>query len=330
MKKSTDQEDKNVDLALRPATWQEYVGQDAVKKNLRILIDAAKQRKESCDHILFYGQAGLGKTTLAHLVAKEMGADIKITSGPTIEKTGDLASILSGLNRGDILLMEEAHWINGMIEEVLYPAMETRKLHIIIGKGPAARTLTLDLPPFTMVAATTRIGLLSNPLRSRFGAIFRLDYYQQKDIETILKRSGQLLGVEVGQDAIKVLARASRATPRVANRLLKRARDYAQVHSAGAVTEEVARQTLKLLDIDDVGLDMQDRRLLESIIKKYAGGPVGLRSLAASLSEEVDTIEDVYEPYLMNLGFLERTSKGRVATSLAYRHLGLKERGQLF
>ncbi|OHB21476.1 MAG: Holliday junction DNA helicase RuvB [Parcubacteria group bacterium RIFCSPLOWO2_01_FULL_48_18] len=330
MKKSTDQEDKNVDLALRPATWQEYVGQDAVKKNLRILIDAAKQRKESCDHILFYGQAGLGKTTLAHLVAKEMGADIKITSGPTIEKTGDLASILSGLNRGDILFIDEAHRINRMIEEVLYPAMETRKLHIIIGKGPAARTLTLDLPPFTMVAATTRIGLLSNPLRSRFGAIFRLDYYQQKDIETILKRSGQLLGVEVGQDAIKVLARASRATPRVANRLLKRARDYAQVHSAGAVTEEVARQTLKLLDIDDVGLDMQDRRLLESIIKKYAGGPVGLRSLAASLSEEVDTIEDVYEPYLMNLGFLERTSKGRVATSLAYRHLGLKERGQLF
>lgn len=324
-----DQE-KNIDAALRPARWEEYVGQEAVKKNLNILIRAAQQRKEPCDHMLFYGQAGLGKTTLAYLVAKEMGADIKVASGPTIEKAGDLASLLSGMNQGDILFIDEAHRLNRAIEEVLYPAMESRKLHIILGKGPAARTLTLELPPFTIIAATTRAGLLSNPLRSRFGAIFHLDYYDVADIQTILRRSAALLKVTVESSAVETIANASRQTPRTANRLLRRARDYAQVESNGTITGAVAKHTLELLKVDALGLDNQDRRLLETIITKFGGGPVGLHALSASLNEEKETIEDVYEPYLMSVGFLERTSKGRAATQKARGHLKLQKDRRLF
>ena len=323
-------DEKIIDIALRPTRWEEYVGQDNVKKNLRILIDAAKKRDEPCDHILLHGQAGLGKTTLAYLVAKEMSCTIHITAGPSIEKAGDLVSILSGLSTGDILFIDEAHRLNRAIEEVLYPAMESRKLPIIIGKGPAARTLSIDLPPFTIVAATTRVGLLSNPLRSRFGALFKLDYYTESDIASIIKRSAQLLKTTIDAEATHILAQASRATPRVANRLLRRARDYAEVHGTGAITPDMAREALRLLEIDALGLDPQDRRLLETIITKFGGGPVGLGSLAASWSEEVDTIEDVYEPFLLNLGFLERTSRGRLATPKAYHHLGIAERQKLF
>jgi len=330
MKKRLENPNISIDSALRPTRWEDYVGQETTKRNLKILIEAAQRRGESCDHLLFHGQAGLGKTTLAYLLSKEMGANIKITSGPTIEKAGDLASLLSSLEKGDILFIDEAHRLNKMIEEVLYPAMESGKLHIIIGKGPTARTLTLDLPPFTLIAATTRAGLLSNPLRSRFGAIFHLNYYKQEDIEAILKRSAQLLNVVIDQDAIEMLAKASRATPRVANRLLKRARDYAEVRSNSIINKDVALQALSLLEIDEIGLDVQDRNLLETIIKKFGGGPVGLGSLAASMNEEKDTLEDVYEPFLLSLGFLERSSRGRIATPFAYKHLGIKKDGNLF
>lgn len=319
-----------IDIALRPTRWEEYVGQDNIKKNLRILIDAAKKRGEPCDHLLLHGQAGLGKTTLAYLIAKEMSANIHITAGPSIEKAGDLASILSGLSAGDILFIDEAHRLNRTIEEVLYPAMESRKLPIIIGKGPAARTLSIDLPPFTIIAATTRTGLLSNPLRSRFGALFKLDYYTEADIAKIIERSSRLLETTIDSKAVDMLAKASRATPRVANRLLRRARDYAQVHGSGIITPKIAESALGLLEIDDLGLDPQDRNLLETIIKKFDGGPVGLGSLAASLNEESDTIEDVYEPFLLNLGMIERTTRGRLATPRAYQHLGIKEKQKLF
>lgn len=319
-----------IDIALRPTRWEEYVGQDNIKKNLRILIDAAKKRGEPCDHLLLHGQAGLGKTTLAYLIAKEMSANIHITAGPSIEKAGDLASILSGLSAGDILFIDEAHRLNRTIEEVLYPAMESRKLPIIIGKGPAARTLSIDLPPFTIIAATTRTGLLSNPLRSRFGALFKLDYYTEADIAKIIGRSSRLLETTIDSKAVDMLAKASRATPRVANRLLRRARDYAQVHGSGIITPKIAESALGLLEIDDLGLDPQDRNLLETIIKKFDGGPVGLGSLAASLNEESDTIEDVYEPFLLNLGMIERTTRGRLATPRAYQHLGIKEKQKLF
>lgn len=323
-------DEKIIDIALRPTRWEEYVGQDNIKKNLRILIDAAKKRGEPCDHLLLHGQAGLGKTTLAYLIAKEMAANIHITAGPSIEKAGDLASILSGLSVGDILFIDEAHRLNRTIEEVLYPAMESRKLPIIIGKGPSARTLSIDLPPFTIIAATTRTGLLSNPLRSRFGALFKLDYYTESDIAKIIDRSAHLLQTSIAPEAIRIIAQASRATPRVANRLLRRARDYAQVHGSGTITPEVAKSALSLLEIDSRGLDPQDRTLLETIIKKFDGGPVGLGSLAASLSEEPDTIEDVYEPFLLNLGMIERTTRGRLATPRAYRHLNIKEKQKLF
>ena len=314
-------EDKNIDLALRPKVWQDYVGQEKIKRNLKILMEAAKKRSECCDHLLFYGPAGLGKTTLAHLVAKEMGADIKVTSGPALEKTGDLASVLSNLEPGDVLFIDEAHRLNKTVEEILYPALETRRLHIIIGKGPGARTLSLELNPFTLISATTRIGLISNPLRSRFGVIFRLDYYKLSDIEAIIKRSSQILGCRVEPEAIKIIAVASRFTPRVANRLLKRSRDYAQVYSDGVITKEISQKTMDSLEIDSLGLEPHDRRLLQVLIKKFSGGPVGLSTLAASLNEEKDTLEEVYEPYLMNLGFLQRTSQGRIATAAAYDYL---------
>ena len=311
-----------VDSALRPKAWDEYVGQDKIKQNLRIILDAAKKREEACDHLLFYGQAGLGKTTLAHLVAKELGVNCKTTSGPAIEKMGDLAAILSNLEKNEVLFIDEAHRLNKMIEEVLYPAMESRKLHLVIGKGPGARTLTLDLPPFTLIAATTRVNLLSGPLRSRFGAILKLDYYEQPDIEQIIKRSSQILKLNIGSEAIKLIAQAARFTPRVANRLLKRVRDYVEVHDNPVVTIEAVQKTFQLLEIDNLGLEPSDRRLIEIIIKKFNGGPVGLNTLAAALNDDSGSIEDIYEPYLMSIGFLLRTSTGRIVTSAAYKHLG--------
>jgi len=316
------------DQALRPTDWDGYVGQEKIKDNLKIIIEAAKGREEPVDHLLFYGQAGLGKTTLAGLVASEMGRGIKITSGPTLKKVGDLAAIVSNLEPGEVLFIDEAHRLNRMVEEFLYPAMESRKLHLIIGKGPGARTLSLDLPPFTIVAATTRADLLSSPLRSRFGASFKLDYYSVADIEKILKRSARLLNVEIEEGGIEVLARAARATPRIANRLLKRARDYAEVRRNGKITRETAEETLKLLEVDVLGLEPHDRRLLEVIIEKFRGGPVGIETLAAALNEERGVIEEVHEPYLMSVGFLQRTPAGRTVTEAAYKHLGIKTREQ--
>src|SRR3989344_6798135 len=317
-------EDRTLDQALRPKSWDEYIGQNKAKVSLKILIEAAKKRSEPIDHLLLYGPAGLGKTTLAYIIAREMNANIKITSGPAIEKVGDLASILTNLNSGDILFIDEAHRLNKAIEEILYPAMENRMLHIIIGKGPSARTLQLDLPPFSLIAATTRVGLLSNPLRSRFGVTFRLDFYNINDIESILQRSASLMNLQTEVEALKLIAESSRYTPRVANRLLKRARDYAEVEGTGEITKEIARKALSLLEIDRLGLESTDRRLIEAIIKKFNGGPVGLQALAAATSEELDTIEDIYEPYLLQLGFLQRTARGRIATQLAYEHLGLR------
>jgi len=317
-------ENKTLDQALRPHSWDEYIGQNKIKANLKILLEAAKNRAEPVDHLLLYGPAGLGKTTLAYIVAREMGANIRITSGPAIEKVGDLASILTNLNSGDILFIDEVHRLNKTVEEILYPAMENRVLHIIIGKGPSARTLQLDLPPFSLVAATTRAGLLSNPLRSRFGATFRLDFYNEEDIENILKRSAALMNLHVEPGALKQIAVSSRFTPRVANRLLKRVRDYAEVEGNGIITLDIAKRALALLEVDGLGLESTDRRLIEVIINKFNGGPVGLQALAAATSEEIDTIEDVHEPYLLQIGFLQRTARGRIATKLAYEHLGLQ------
>lgn len=316
-------EDKTLDLTLRPQRWDEYVGQPRVKENLKILIQAARQRGESVEHVLLYGPAGLGKTTLAYLIAREMNTNIRITSGPAIERVGDLASILTNLLPGDILFVDEAHRLNKMIEEVLYPAMESRTLDIIIGKGPSARTIQLELPPFTLIAATTRIGLLSSPLRSRFGATFRLDFYTADDIRAILQRSARLLNVSADDEALGLMAKSSRATPRVANRLLKRVRDYAEVRGDGVANRAMTEGALTLLNIDALGLEEADRRILAAIIQKFSGGPVGIQSLAAASGEEIDTIEEVYEPFLMQLGLIERTPRGRLATKRAYEHLGL-------
>ena len=318
-----EKEDASLDAALRPQKWDDYIGQNRIKDNLRILIDAAKKRGEPIEHVLLYGPAGLGKTTLAHLIAREMNTNIRVTSGPAIERVGDLASILTNLMPGDILFIDEAHRLNKLIEEILYPAMETRTLDIVIGKGPSARTLQLELPPFTLIAATTRIGLLSSPLRSRFGVTSRLDFYSEEQIREILKRSALLLNVKSENEALKIIAKSSRFTPRVANRLLKRVRDYAEVHGSGAITVNDAASALKLLEIDELGLEPTDRRILETIINKFSGGPVGLQTLAAASSEEEDTIEEVYEPYLMQLGFIERTPRGRSATPSSYLHLGI-------
>lgn len=329
--KNNNHEDKNIDSLLRPTNWLEYIGQEKIKNNLKVIMGAAQKRQEVCDHLLFYGQAGLGKTTLANLVAKEMGVGIKTTTGPSLEKAGDLVAILTTLEPNELLFIDEIHRVNKSIEEIFYPAMESRKVHLIVGKGPTARTFSLDLPPFTLVGATVRIGLLSNPLRSRFGGIFKLDYYTQEDIERILRRSAQLLNIELKPEALIVLARASRFTPRVANRLLKRARDFAEVHSQKQIDQETALKTLAMLEIDEAGLEASDRNLLTIIIEKFNGGPVGVKTLAASLSEDAETIEEIYEPYLMNLGFINRTSAGRVATSAAYEYLKLKNKniGQL-
>jgi Holliday junction DNA helicase RuvB len=317
-------DEANVDLTLRPVVWDEYIGQEKIKDNLKVLLGAAKKRNEAADHLLFSGPAGLGKTTLAYLVARELGGTVKTTSGPALEKVGDLAAVLTNLNPGEILFIDEAHRINPMIEEVLYPAMEARKLHLVVGKGPSARTLTLDLPPFTLIAATTRENLLSQPLRSRFGATLRLGYYTVDDIKKILTRSAGILGVETNQAAMDILARASRGTPRVANRLLRRARDFAEMHGNSTIDEAAALKTLEMLEVDEVGLEPQDRRLLLTMIEKFKGGPVGINTLAAALSEERGVIEEIYEPYLMTLGFLQRSPSGRIVLPAAYRHLKIK------
>lgn len=312
-----------LDKELRPAKWEDYIGQKTVKENLNILIKAANERGAPPEHVLFYGPPGLGKTTLAHLVAKETGRNIKITSGPAIERVGDLASILTNLSAGDILFIDEVHRLNKAIEEVLYPAMESGVLDIIIGKGPSARTIQLELPPFTLLAATTRVAMISSPLRSRFsGGVFRLEFYNEKEIEEILKRSAKIIGIELRGGAGKEIARRSRYTPRTANYFLKRARDFAQVESR-PLDEETVRLSLKLLGIDERGLSPSDRTLLKTIAEKFGGGPVGLGTLAAALSEEEATIEEFNEPYLLQLGLIERTSRGRMLTPHAYEHLGI-------
>ncbi|MBI2175303.1 MAG: Holliday junction branch migration DNA helicase RuvB [Parcubacteria group bacterium] len=323
-------EDRSLDTTLRPQKWDDYIGQETIKRNLSILIRAAEARKEPIEHLLFYGPAGLGKTTLAYLIAKELGAQIKSTSGPALERVGDIASVLTNLSSGDILFIDEAHRLNKLIEEVLYPAMENRSLDIVIGKGPSARIIQLELQPFTLIAATTRIALLSSPLRSRFsGGIFRLEFYTQPEVERILQRSASLLRVTLEAQAAAEIAKRSRFTPRIANRLLKRCRDYAQVHTRSPViTQEIADKTLELLQIDRQGLEQQDRALLDIIIKKFSGGPVGLQTIAAATSEDESTVEEVHEPYLIRLGFLERTPRGRCATARAYEHLGLQKPGQ--
>ena len=317
--------DPVLEVTLRPTIWDDYVGQEKIKNNVQLIIEAAKRRKESCDHLLFYGQAGLGKTSLAYLVGKEMGVNIRTTSGPSLEKAGDVAAILTNVEPYEILFIDEAHRISKFAEEVLYPALESRKLHLVVGKGPSAKILSLDLPPFTVIAATTKVNLLSHPLRSRFGATFRLDYYKKDDIEKILRRSAKILGTPATEAAISILADASRFTPRVGNRLLKRSRDYAQVYNKNKIDEDAVKKTLEMLEIDNLGLEQADRRLLEIIIKKFNGGPVGLKALGASLNEEVGTIEDIYEPFLMNLGLLHRTPLGRIATEAAYKHLNLPD-----
>ena len=325
-KQPQNQEDIALDSTLRPNRWDEYIGQKSIKENLRILIDAAKKLSSPLEHLLFYGPAGLGKTTLAHLISREMGSQMKVTSGPAIERVGDLASILTNLSTGDILFIDEAHRLNKMIEEILYPAMEAGSLDIIIGKGPAARTIQLELPPFTLIAATTRIAMLSSPLRSRFsGGIYRLEFYTNEDVEKIIRRSASILGITIENAAVMEIAKRSRYTPRVANHLLKRCRDVAIVKGDGIVSLKIAKMGLDLLDIDEVGLEAEDRRILDILISKFGGGPVGLTTLAAASSEEPSTIEEIHEPYLLRLGFIERTPRGRIATDAAYQHLRLQK-----
>lgn len=318
-----DEEEVVIEQTLRPQSLEEYVGQSALKKNLHIIIEAAKKRGEILEHLLFYGPPGLGKTTLAFIIAREMGSNIKVTSGPAIERAGDLASLLTNLSEGDVLFIDEIHRLNKAVEEVLYPAMEDHVLDIILGKGPGARSIRMDLPKFTLIGATTRIGLISSPLRDRFGATYRLEYYPEEDLEKIIFRSGKILNAPMEQEAAKELSGRSRFTPRIANRLLKRVRDFAQVHSHATINLPVAKQALELLEVDEQGLDKNDRRILETLIHKFSGGPVGLNTLAAATGEEEDTITDIHEPFLIRLGFLAKTPKGRQATEAAYKHLGL-------
>ncbi|MEK7588781.1 MAG: Holliday junction branch migration DNA helicase RuvB [Patescibacteria group bacterium] len=315
-------DDSFLDQTLRPTNWDEYIGQKHIKDNVKILLKAAEERSQIPEHILFYGPPGLGKTTIAHLIAHETGRQMKITSGPAIEKVGDLASILTNLSSGDILFIDEIHRLNKMIEEVLYPAMESGVLDIIIGKGPSARTIQLDLPPFTLIAATTRVSLISSPLRSRFsGGVFRLEFYSNEEIEKIVDRSSKLLNTELDGGALAEIAKRSRFTPRIANYFLKRVRDFAQVHKK-ELDQKTTREALNMLGVDDIGLNASDRQFLEILIEKFNGGPVGLKTIAAAMSEEDATVEEVIEPYLIQLGLLERTARGRVATHKAYEHLG--------
>lgn len=324
-----DNEDQKLDLTLRPQRLVDYIGQEKVKESISIFTKAAQGRGEALEHVLIYGPPGLGKTTLAHIIAHEMNSNIKITSGPAIERAGDLASILTNLSDGDILFIDEIHRLNRVVEEVLYPAMEDYALDLVVGKGPSARTLRLDLPKFTLVGATTRIAALSSPMRDRFGIIHNLDFYDYKEIEQIISRAASILEIEIDSIAIKEVAKRSRCTPRIANRLLKRIRDYAQVKGKGKITYDISQQALELLEIDKKGLDRTDQKILRSICEKFSGGPVGLETLAAATSEDIDTICDVYEPYLMQIGFLERTPKGRRATRLAYSHLKLKSNNSI-
>jgi len=321
-----DEEEIN-EFSLRPKTLNEYIGQTKVKENMKVYIEAAKKRGEPLDHVLLYGPPGLGKTTLANIIATEMNSNIRITSGPAIEKPGDLAALLTNLAPNDVLFIDEIHRLNRSVEEILYPALEDYNLDIIIGKGPSARSIRLDLPKFTLVAATTRAGSLTTPLRDRFGITNRLELYEVEELQTIVKRSASLLEIKIDEQGSLEIAKRSRGTPRIANRLLKRVRDYALILGDGNITLEIAKTALAKLEIDDLGLDNIDRRILETIIVNYTGGPVGLETLAAMIGEETETLEDVYEPYLMQKGFLGRTPRGRVALPKAYEHLGLEEKG---
>lgn len=317
--------EEKIENSLRPQTLDEYIGQTKVKENMKIYIEAAKKRGEPLDHVLLYGPPGLGKTTLANIIATEMNSNIKITSGPAIEKPGDLAALLTNLSPNDVLFIDEIHRLNRSVEEILYPALEDYNLDIIIGKGPSARSIRLDLPKFTLVGATTRAGSLTTPLRDRFGIVNRLELYDEKQLETIITRSANILKIEIDKDGAAEIAKRSRGTPRIANRLLKRVRDYASVLGDGNITREIADIALQKLEIDNMGLDNIDRKILESIIVNYTGGPVGIETLASTIGEEVETIEDVYEPYLMQKGFIGRTPRGRVVLPKAYEHLGLQQ-----
>ena len=319
------EEDVKIEGSLRPQRLDDYIGQEKTKKNLKVYIEAAKQRSDVLDHVLFYGPPGLGKTTLAGIIANEMGTHMKVTSGPAIEKPGEMAAILNNLQEGDVLFVDEIHRLNRQVEEVLYPAMEDFAIDIMIGKGPGARSVRLNLPKFTLVGATTRAGMLTAPLRDRFGVVNRLEFYTDRELMTIILRSARVLGVEIEESGAMELARRSRGTPRLANRLLKRVRDFAQVKYDGVITEKVANYALDLLDVDKYGLDHIDRSILLTMIEKFQGGPVGLDTLAASISEDAGTLEDVYEPYLLKNGFIQRTPRGRVVTALAYSHLGIPQ-----
>lgn len=318
------EDDLSFDTSLRPRSLNDYIGQEKVKENLRVFIEAARARDEALDHLLFYGPPGLGKTTLAYIISQELNVNIKTTSGPVIERAGDLAAILTNLQEKDVLFIDEIHRMNSTVEEILYPAMEDFQLDLIIGQGPSARSIKIDLPRFTLVGATTRAGLLTSPLRDRFGVISRLEFYNPKELAIIVSRSARILNIEIETEGAMEIARRSRGTPRIANRLLRRVRDFAQVRAGGVITKQVADDALKMLEVDSEGFDGMDRKILLTIINKYSGGPVGVETLSAAISEEKDTIEDVYEPYLIQEGYIDRTPRGRTATPLAYRHFGIE------